>query len=252
MGSTHFIAASKPLREALKSANLLKSLQFNTLISGEPGTGRHTLARIMMPDAPLVHGDDETLYAQIEKSPKLIVDRLERVGQPSRFYQSVRKHGTQIIAVAATDVAEEQGTFFSVRIVLPPLAERPEDIGPLVEKFKAEILAMFGEEEADFDVDMSRLDLTRNAFSLRKSMMLQYITGCVDEEELLRINESYLARRMEGGEDLYRKMLYLYEVPLIRAGTKRFKSQLKMSQVFGLNRNTLRKKIQEWRRYLAL
>jgi DNA-binding NtrC family response regulator len=164
----------------------------------------------------------------------------------------VRKHGTQIIAIAATDVAEEQGTFFSVRIVLPPLAERPEDIPPLVEKFKKEILELFGESDGDFTVDTSRLDLSGNAFSLRRSVMLQYLMGRVDEEELLGIIESFLDRRMEGEEDLYRKMLYLYEVPLIRAGTKRYKSQLKMSQVFGLNRNTLRKKIQEWRRYLTL
>jgi len=31
---------------------------------------------------------------------------------------------------------------------------------------------------------------------------------------------------------------------------KKFKSQLKMSQAFGLNRNTLRKKINEWKDYI--
>jgi DNA-binding protein Fis len=35
----------------------------------------------------------------------------------------------------------------------------------------------------------------------------------------------------------------LYEVPLIRAGIKRFKSQLQLADKLGLNRNTLRKKI---------
>jgi DNA-binding NtrC family response regulator len=250
VAATDFIAASKPLKEALKSANLLKTLKFNTLISGEPGTGRHTLARLMMPDAPIVQGDDENLYAQIEKQPRLIVDRIETVEQPSKFYQNLRKHGTQVVAVAPKGFEEEQNPFFSVRIVLPPLAERPEDVVPLVEKFRAETLAMFGEHDADFRVDMGRLDLSRNAFSLRRSVVLQYMERAFGEEELMEVMERFLAGRMEGAEGLYRKMLYLYEVPLIRAGVKRYRSQLKMSQVFGLNRNTLRKKINDWKRWL--
>ncbi|WP_457597613.1 Fis family transcriptional regulator [Hydrogenimonas sp.] len=251
MGSAQFIAASKPLKEALKSANLLKSLQFNTLVSGEPGTGRHTLARIMMPDAPIVHGDDEeSLYAQIEKQPKLIVDRLQKVAQPSQFYQSIRKHGVQVVAIAPFGFSEEQSGFFSVRIVLPPLAERPEDVPPLAERFKEEVLRQFG-EEGDFSLDYDALDLSCNAFSLRRSVTMQYLARTLKEEEALTMMERYLDRRAEGGEALYRSLLYLYEVPLIRVGMRRFKSQLKMADAFGLNRNTLRKKIQEWRDFLA-
>jgi DNA-binding protein Fis len=43
--------------------------------------------------------------------------------------------------------------------------------------------------------------------------------------------------------------LHLYEVPLIRAGIKKFKSQLQLSDKLGLNRNTLRKKITEHAHY---
>ena len=251
MGSaTPFIAASKPLKEALKSANLLKSLKFNTLLLGQPGTGRHTLARLMMPDAPLVHGDDANLYTQIEKHPRLIVDRMEKIASTGKFFQAVKKYGVQIVAIAPEDFAEEYRAFFSVHIVLPPLAERPEDIAPLAEKFRQEVGALFGEGSEAFVVDLESVDLSENAFSLRRSVMLQYLLTTVDEAEIMRIMESHLASRMEEGEDLYRRLLYLYEVPLIRAGTKKYRSQLKMSQVFGLNRNTLRKKIQEWRRLL--
>jgi len=37
------------------------------------------------------------------------------------------------------------------------------------------------------------------------------------------------------------KFLHLYEVPIIKAGLQRFKSQLQLSEKLGLNRNTLRK-----------
>ncbi|TNF45412.1 MAG: Fis family transcriptional regulator, partial [Epsilonproteobacteria bacterium] len=42
-----------------------------------------------------------------------------------------------------------------------------------------------------------------------------------------------------------REHLGLYEKPLIEAGLKKFGSQLQLSQVLGINRNTLRKKIHE-------
>jgi DNA-binding NtrC family response regulator len=249
VAATNFIAVSKPLKEALKSANLLKSLKLNTLISGEPGTGRHTLARVMMPDAPILHGDHPDLYTLLEKSPQCIVDRFEAIDNYPRFFQTLRKHGVHTIAIAEEGMAEGQGGPFSVRITLPPLRERPEDIDPLVEKFTAEIAELFGEADTGFTVERERLDISRNGFSLRKSIMLQYLASDIGEADLLDLNEKFLEKRMDD-EELYRRMLYLYEVPLIRAGTRRYKSQLGMSRVFGLNRNTLRKKIAEWREYL--
>jgi len=249
----NFIAESKSLKEALKSANLLKSLQFNTLISGEPGTGRHTLAAYMMPDAPVIHGDDPNLYKQIEGHGQVVIDRLAGVDSLSRISQTIQKRGTKVVAI--TEDLSALGaieSIFSVKIVLPPLSEREEDVPPLAQKFADEIKEMFGEEdeEGSFAPDIGNLDLSRNAFSLRRSVFLQYFAARMGKEELLVLNEAYLSSRMDAGEDIYRRELSLYEVPLIRAGIKAFKSQLRMSHAFGLNRNTLRKKITEWKEYL--
>ncbi|WP_456449795.1 Fis family transcriptional regulator [Hydrogenimonas sp.] len=252
VAATNFIAVSKPLREALKSANLLKSLKLNTLISGEKGTGRHSLAKVMMPDVPIFHGDDPALFQLMANHSRCIVDRFEKIEHPPKFFQFVQKHGKHVVAIAEDGMDVSKNSFFSVRLTLPSLVDRPEDIPPLTEKFKKEVFSLFGEGEkgiSDFEVDMERLDIRENAFSLRKSIVLQYLSSRIDEDEILAINEAFIGGRMESEEDLYRKMLYLYEVPLIRAGTKRYGSQLKMSKAFGLNRNTLKKKITEWRRY---
>lgn len=58
------------------------------------------------------------------------------------------------------------------------------------------------------------------------------------------IMEHYMIDKLGTNND-YRAFLHLYEVPLIRAGIKRFKSQLQLADKLGLNRNTLRKKIAE-------
>ncbi|HIP51799.1 MAG TPA: Fis family transcriptional regulator, partial [Campylobacterales bacterium] len=56
---------------------------------------------------------------------------------------------------------------------------------------------------------------------------------------------NYLFEEIKGN-NAYREHLGLYEKPLIEAGLKKYKSQLKLAGVLGLNRNTLRKKIQEY------
>ncbi len=249
----NFIAESKPLKEALKSANLLKSLQFNTLISGERGTGRHTLASYMMPDAALVKGDDPDLYSLIEKGDNIIIEEIEKADSLSKVSQTIKKNGTKIVAITEDPaVVGSIGSLFSVRIVLPPLKERVEDVEPLAMKFATEAESMFGDDKnrGYFKPDISSVDLSGNAFSLRRSIFLQYFAAKMRREEILYLNQTYLEGRMDDSEDIYRRELFIYEVPLIRAGMKRYKSQLKMSHAFGLNRNTLRKKITEWKEFL--
>ena len=244
-----FIAASKPLKEALKSANLLKSLSINALITGEPGTGRHTLAKTILPDATVIDALDSQLYAYMAKEKRLIVERIDELENRVKFYQTAKKEGVRIIALAAPGFEGDDPLFFSVRIDLPPLRERPEDIPPLIEKFRWEILAQMG-DLTPFEVDPTRLELDRNAFSLRRSLTLQYMAQTVREEELLYCNGRFIEKGMDEEGDIYRQLLYLYEVPLIQKGFERFKSQLKMAEAFGINRNTLRKKIGEWKERL--
>ncbi len=66
------------------------------------------------------------------------------------------------------------------------------------------------------------------------------------EEEILTMMEHFLSERI-GGRNDYRDLLYLFDVPMIRSGYKKFGSQLSISEKFGLNRNTLRKKINDYK-----
>jgi DNA-binding protein Fis len=79
--------------------------------------------------------------------------------------------------------------------------------------------------------------------------MIHSLLQDIKEVELMNIIENYLADKL-GSQSDYRNFLHLYEVPLIKAGLNRFKSQLQLSDKLGLNRNTLRKKIADNQKYL--
>jgi DNA-binding protein Fis len=91
-------------------------------------------------------------------------------------------------------------------------------------------------------------DLSANAYSLRKQIYFERLLGGVGEGEVIQVMERFLQNNM-GSHNDYRKFLHLYEVPLIRMGLRKFKSQLQLAERLGLNRNTLRKKIAENEQY---
>ncbi|MBD3830017.1 MAG: Fis family transcriptional regulator, partial [Arcobacter sp.] len=46
------------------------------------------------------------------------------------------------------------------------------------------------------------------------------------------------------GENSYKDLSYIFEVPLLKAATKKYKSQVQVAKHLGLNRITLRKKLE--------
>ncbi len=101
----------------------------------------------------------------------------------------------------------------------------------------------------EFNVESLVPDLSQNSKSLKRQVMMHSLFQDIKDGELMDIIENYLYDKL-GSQSDYRNFLHLYEVPLIKAGLERFKSQLQLSDKLGLNRNTLRKKIAENKEYL--
>jgi DNA-binding NtrC family response regulator len=244
---TNFIARSRASLEALKSANLLKSLNINALILGEHGVGKATLASHII-QAPVVCGENaHEVLKMAETNPKLIVKNFDKFGQYHLLKEVLAKHGTRMIATASFPISDAlMDDFFSLKITLTPLKERPEDVEPLVDKFFTEICKVFNIENTQrrFLKDFSP-DLSQNGYSLRRSVYTAYLASSFGEQEILALMQNYLKKKIGKGND-YRDLLYLFDVPLIKAGYEAFGSQLAMAEKFGLNRNTLRKKIGEY------
>ncbi|MEA3370558.1 MAG: Fis family transcriptional regulator [Campylobacterota bacterium] len=247
---TNFITASNASLEAFKTATLLKTLSVNALIMGEDGVGKKSLAAFILPGASVIDASnfDELLVA-LESVHEIIITNIDKSPNIKRLIDTINENSIRVIATSKHSFSNEHlDEIFSVKFDIPPLNERLEDVEVLVEKFTMEASELFGGDEK-FDIKNFKPDLSDNSNSLRRQVMINYLLQDVKDVELMDIIENYLYSKMGTSSD-YRNLIYLYETPLIRAGLKRFKSQLQLSDKLGLNRNTLRKKIAENKQHL--
>ena len=245
---TSYIAKSRASIEALKSANLLKSVAVNALILGEVGVGKTTLAQHIS-EAPVIEASAfNELLSLIETHSHIILKNFDKISNYKKLKIALDSHKTRIIATSSMPLPEPlMDEFFSLKITIPPLRERLEDIVPLMEKFALEAQKMFnGDVTKSFSIKEIQPDLAQNCYSLRRSVYNAYLMNSFGEEEILTMMERFLLERI-GGRNDYRELLYLFDVPMIRSGYTKFGSQLSISEKFGLNRNTLRKKINDYK-----
>ncbi len=249
--ATKFITACEASLQAKKTATLLKTLHVNTLITGEIGVGKKSLASFILPDAFFIDASnfDELLLA-LENSENIIITNLEKSPNFEHLMQVIKENNVRVVATAKESFSHKiSDDFFSVKFNIPSLRERMEDVEELLKQFISDAMVLFGSNN-DFDVSNFKPDLSQNALSLKRQVMMNYLLQDVKDTELMDIIEQYLYDKLGSNSD-YRTLLYLYEVPLIKAGLHKFKSQVQLADKLGLNRNTLRKKIAEHKKYIG-
>jgi len=237
-----FFTTSDKIEHIIKSFNLTKTLYVSSIIIGEPYTGKKTLARYLFPNAFLVSGkNQEAVKEALENYDELIISDFEKLSNPS----SLDFNNKRIIATANyLGNASLIDELFAFIYTMPPLKERAEDVEYLKTLFVKEACETLMIEENKVDMHSLPLNLTMNSKSLKKFLYLDLMKLSMDEKEIREIIYQYILKHLDGN-DGYREYLGLYEKPLIKAGLKKYGSQLQLSQVLGINRNTLRKKIHE-------
>ncbi len=248
--ATSFITASDASKEAFKTATLLKTLTLNSLITGEVGVGKKSLARYILPDASVVDASNfDELLTILASSSEVIITNLENSPNIRRVVESIVANNIRVVATAKSLYNNEyMDDLFSIKFDIPPLSNRVEDVELLIQKFIKEASTIF-DSEVNLNMENFKPDLSNNSKSLRRQVMINSLLIDLKDVELMDIVGNYLFDKLGSNSD-YRNYLYLYEVPLIKTGLRKFKSQLKLSDKLGLNRNTLRKKIADNRDYL--
>ena len=250
VGVTSFITASEASYQAKKTASLLKTLSVNALIMGETGVGKESLASFILPDASIVDASDfDELLVSLESCSEIIILNIDTSPNIQRLIETIKTNSVRVIATSKQSFSNEfSDELFNIKLDIPPLKERKEDVELLVKSFVKEAAELFGGDE-EFDVAGFEPDISLNSNSLRRQVMINYLLQDIKDVELMEIVQNFLCSRLGSNSD-YRNFLYLYEAPLIKAGLSKYKSQLQLSDKLGLNRNTLRKKIADNKDYL--
>jgi DNA-binding NtrC family response regulator len=250
VGATNFVTACASSAQAHKTATLLKTLNVNALISGEVGVGKKTLARYILNNAPVYDAKDydDILYA-LENTNEIIITNLENIPNIKIVLDIIVKKSIRLIATAKSSFYSEYiDEVCSVKFDIPPLSQRPEDVKELIQIYSKEASELFN-TTSEINLDSFKPDLSTNSNSLKRQIIISSLFADISENELMDIMHNYLSEKLGSNND-YRNYLHLYEVPLIKAGLQKFKSQLKLADRLGLNRNTLRKKIADNADYL--
>ena len=248
----NYIAISKNSKEILNSANLLQSVQINALISGDAGVGKKSLSQYIEPKAPIFKAknlqQDITDNIINIQNCSIIIDKIENITNIDLLINWINANSIRVIATTLKDELNNKLTeLFSITIELPSLKQREEDVKALTTKFSKEASSTLDLEQ----IIPSRLmiNISNNAHSLRKSIYFSYLFETIGEDEILMFMENYMYSNMQG-ENSYKDFLYLLEVPILKAAAKKYKSQVQMAKHLGLNRITLRKKLDIHKEYL--
>jgi DNA-binding protein Fis len=240
MKAIEFVNHSKKIEHIIKGFTLTRSLFVSSLLVGEKYTGKRVLIKRLFPNTISVDASkkDELLLA-LKNNSEIIIYNFEKLLN----CDDLNFENKRIIAIAnSINNSAKVEKRFAFIYKMPNLEER-EDLEELIAYFKQQIEQELMVER-DIELNREELDFSLNMKSLKASIYKQLMSKTLTSQDIEDILFEYLLKNIEGN-NAYRDNLYLFEKPLIKAGLQTYKSQLKLSKVLGLNRNTLRKKIQE-------
>jgi DNA-binding NtrC family response regulator len=241
-----YIAQDEVSKEILNSAKLLQAVNVNALIIGSIGVGKKSLAKFILPnskiyEAKILQKDIHDDVINIQNTA-IIIDKIHEITNTGLLLNWIETNNIRIIAISHNDnLNKDLKEIFSINLEIPNLERRDLDTKDLIKKFSKEASLILDMET----ISLSKLiiNISKNTHSLRKSIYFSYLFETIGEEEILMFQERYLSEHLEG-ENSYKELLYLFEVPLLKASTKKYKSQVQVAKHLGLNRITLRKKLE--------
>ncbi|HHB94625.1 MAG TPA: Fis family transcriptional regulator [Campylobacterales bacterium] len=240
MKPVQFLSNSAQISNIIKGLTISKSLFVSVMIIGEPHTGKKSLVKMLFPNSKFIDANnEEKMLKALDSYDEVIIYNFEEVVNP----EMLNFENKRVIAIAnkITNSSAIENKFAFIYHI-SPLREREEDVKLLTEYFSNSIKEEFSLD--NIEIEPKYIDLSENIKSLKASIYKKLTLKSLTQKDIENLLFDYLYKSIDGN-NAYREYLPLFEKPLIEAGLAKFKSQLKLSTVLGLNRNTLRKKIYE-------
>ncbi|NOZ90839.1 MAG: Fis family transcriptional regulator [Epsilonproteobacteria bacterium] len=241
MKPVQFLSNSAQIDNIVKGLTISKSLFVSVIVTGEPHTGKKSLVKMLFPNSKFIDANnEEEMLKALDSYDEVIIYNFEAVSNP----EALNFENKRVIAIAnRVNNSKAIEKKFAFIYHLPPLREREEDVEMLMNYFsksiKKELML-----DSNIKLNYKDMDLSENIKSLKASIYKKLILDNLSSKDIENILFNYLYDKIDGN-NAYREYLPLFEKPLIEAGLSKYKSQLKLSSILGLNRNTLRKKIYE-------
>jgi len=240
-----FIAFSKASQDTLKIAMLSSELPVNIILVGEKAVGKNHLAKLISPNAKVFEAIElENLISKnsldLNSYHEIIINNIHKIDSTKHIVQEIEQKNIKIVATTI-EYKNSYEELFQVKIDVPSLKNRKEDVEFLTQKYISEAKKLFLIEN---EIPKVKIDLSNNAISLKKSVYSSILFDSLNKECILDLLENFFVKEFEHTTS-YKELLPVFEIPLLKAGKKVFKSQLQMAKQFEINRNTLRKKLSE-------
>lgn len=236
-----FITYSESSKKILNVALMSSNLPVNIMIIGEVGVGKKILAQTISNNTSIFDArvlEEAIIHktANLEQYNELIITNIDLLLNKTEFMEYLKD--IKVIATAQV-LTKEIESLFAVKIDIPPLKERKEDLEELIKIYSNEIKEIYN---SDIDIKDIEIDLSTNGISLKNSIYKNTIVKSINKDDISNVLENYFQHKLKDGKT-YKDLLEIFEIPLLKAAKNEYKSQLQMANKLNINRITLRKKL---------
>ena len=239
-----FLALSPSTIKILKIAKMSIDLPVNIIILGQIGVGKKLLAQELLPNTQAFDARDLEKLVQVnkinlEEYNSIILYDINKVLNKIEFLEKLKS-----IKIIATGFLQEQDyiNLFAVKLEIPPLEQREEDLEYLINLYTNEAKKIYPSIVIPKDI---KIDISGNAITLKQSIYKSVLLISMKKQEVMDTLYDFFIRELNDGKN-YKHFLELFEIPLLKASKKVFKSQLQMANKLKINRITLRKKLNKY------
>jgi DNA-binding NtrC family response regulator len=237
-----FVAKSDSTKNLMKIAKSMDNLHLSILIVGKSGSGKKNLAKYIFPDAKVIDASIKSDLSEIDSNyQKLIIYNFDLLPQSCISKLS----STQIVALTNDELRiDKSNNIFGVILRIPELSTRQEDAKKL-----SKIYFQKAKKDLGFSgsINLNELNIEKeDSHSIKLLIYKSILKESLDKEFIMGVLENYFNKTLSGNNE-YQNNLGIFEIPLIKSAINKYKYKVRVANLLGINRNTLKKKINEYR-----